>query len=65
MRMEEIRQMSREEKLKKLEELERELIRLRTLVRSGGSLENPMQIRAVKKDIARLKLALREEGYRV
>ncbi|ADC65302.1 ribosomal protein L29 [Ferroglobus placidus DSM 10642] len=63
--MEEIRQMSREEKLKKLEELERELIRLRTLVRSGGSLENPMQIRAVKKDIARLKLALREEGYRV
>lgn len=65
MKMEEIRQMSREEKLKKLEELERELIRLRTLVRSGGSLENPMQIRAVKKDIARLKLALREEGYRV
>ena len=64
MRMEEIRQMSREEKLKKLEELERELIRLRTLVRSGGSLENPMQIRAVKKDIARIKLALREEGYR-
>ncbi len=65
MKMEEIRQMSREDKLKKLEELERELIRLRTLVRSGGSLENPMQIRAVKRDIARIKLALREEGYKV
>jgi len=64
-KMEEIRQMSREDKLKKLEELERELIRLRTLVRSGGSLENPMQIRAVKRDIARIKLALREEGYKV
>ncbi len=63
--MEEIRQMSREEKLKKLEELEKELIRLRTLVRSGGALENPMQIRAVKRDIARIKLALREEGYKV
>ncbi len=65
MKMEEIRKMSREEKLKKLRELELELIRLRTLVRSGGSLENPMAIRNVRRDIARIKLALREEGYRV
>jgi len=65
MRMEEIRKMSREEKLKKLRELELELIRLRTLVRSGGSLENPMAIRNIRKDIARIKLALREEGYKV
>jgi len=57
--------MSREEKLKKLMELENELIRLRTLVRSGGALENPGQIRAVKRDIARIKTALREEGYKV
>ncbi len=65
MRMDEIRKMSREEKLKKLRELELELLRLRTLVRSGGSLENPMAIRNVRKDIARIKLALREEGYKV
>ncbi len=63
--MKEIREMSREEKLKKLMELENELIRLRTLVRSGGALENPGQIRAVRKDIARIKTALREEGYKV
>ncbi len=63
--MKEIREMSREEKLKKLMELENELIRLRTLVRSGGALENPGQIRAVRKDIARIKTSLREEGYRV
>ena len=62
--MEEIREMSREEKLKKLMELENELLRLRTLVRSGGALENPGQIRAIGKDIARVKLSLREEGYR-
>jgi len=62
--MKEIREMSREEKLRKLMELENELIRLRTLVRSGGALENPGQIRAVRKDIARIKTALREEGYR-
>ncbi len=64
MKMEEIRKMSREEKLKKLRELELELLRLRTLVRSGGSLENPMAIRNVRKDIARIKTALREEGYK-
>jgi large subunit ribosomal protein L29 len=64
MKMEEIRKMSREEKIKKLRELELELLRLRTLVRSGGSLENPAMVRNIKRDIARLKLALWEEGYR-
>ena len=63
--MREIREMSREEKLKKLMELENELLRLRSLVRSGGALENPGQIRAVKRDIARIKTSLREEGYKV
>jgi len=63
-RMEEIREMSKEEKLKKLTELENELLRLRTMVRSGGALENPGILRAVRKDIARLKLSLGEEGYR-
>jgi len=57
--------MSREEKLKKLKELELELIRLRTLVRSGGAIENPGQIRLIRKDIARIKTALNEEGFKV
>ena len=65
MRMEEIRKMSREEKLKKLKELEFELLKLRTKQRSGAGLENPMAIRNIRKDIARIKLALREEGYKV
>ncbi len=65
MKMREIREMSREEKLKKLIELENDLIRLRTLVRSGGALENPGQMRVVRRDIARIKTALREEGYKV
>jgi len=64
-RMKEIREMSKEEKLKKLMELENELLRLRSLVRSGGALENPGRIRAVKRDIARIKTSLREEGYKV
>jgi large subunit ribosomal protein L29 len=57
--------MKVEEKLRKLTELENELLRLRTLVKSGGALENPGQIRVVRKDIARIKTALREEGYKV
>ncbi len=57
--------MSREEKLKKLRELELELLKLRTLVRSGGSVDNPGKINLIRKDIARLKMALCEEGYRV
>jgi large subunit ribosomal protein L29 len=65
MKMEEIRKMSREEKLKKLTELENDLLRLRTLVRSGGAIENPGMVKAIRKDIARLKHALAEEGYRV
>ncbi|AGK60157.1 LSU ribosomal protein L29P [Archaeoglobus sulfaticallidus PM70-1] len=64
MKMNEIRKMSREEKIKKLRELENELLRVRTQVRSGGSIENPGIVRAIRKDIARVKLALREEGYR-
>ena len=63
--MREIREMNREEKLKKLRELELELLKLRTLVRSGGAIENPGQIRQIRRDIARIKTALREEGYRV
>ena len=65
MRMQKIREMSKEEKLKKLRELELELIRFRTLVRSGGAVENPGQIRLIRKDIARIKTALNEEGFKV
>jgi large subunit ribosomal protein L29 len=63
--MDEIRKMSREEKLRKLTELENDLLRLRTLIRSGGAIENPGMVKAIRKEIARLKQALTEEGYRV
>lgn len=63
--MQEIRALNKEEKLKKLRDLEVELLKLRSLVRSGGSLESPGKIRAIRKDIARLKMALCEEGYKV
>ncbi|MEM3928332.1 MAG: 50S ribosomal protein L29 [Archaeoglobaceae archaeon] len=63
--MREIREMKREERLKKLRELEMELLKLRTLVRSGGAVKNPGRIRQIRRDIAKLKTALCEEGWRI
>ncbi|MEM4472197.1 MAG: 50S ribosomal protein L29 [Archaeoglobaceae archaeon] len=59
--MKEIREMSREELKKKLRELEIELLKLRTMVRSGGAVKNPGRIRQIRKDIARIKMALCEK----
>lgn len=60
MRIEEIRDLNEEEKLEKLEEFENELLRLRTLVRSGGAIENPGRIKEIRRNIARIKTALNE-----
>lgn len=60
MKMKEIRDMNDEEKQEKLEEFENELLRLRTLVRSGGAVENPGRIKEIRKNIARIKTALNE-----
>lgn len=59
--MREIREMSKEEQKKKLKELEIELLKLRTLVRSGGAVKNPGRIREIKRDIARFKMVLCEK----
>ena len=56
----EIRKMSREEKLKKLDELRMELIRLR-LQAEMGTLDNPGKLRTTRKNIARILTILREE----
>lgn len=61
LRMSEIRDMSPEERRKRLGELRAELSRIRTMVRAGGSIENPMRIRALRKAIARILTVVREE----
>ncbi len=55
-----IRKMSREERLKKLNELREELMKLR-LKAATGTLENPGAIRAIRKTIARILTIMREE----
>jgi len=62
LRMREIREMTPDERRKKLEELRTELSRLKAMVRAGGSIENPGRIRELRRTIARILTVMREEG---
>jgi large subunit ribosomal protein L29 len=55
----EIRNMTKEEMLKKLEELQDELFRLRVR-HVTEELPNPLRLRMLRRDIARIKTILRE-----
>lgn len=59
MKASEIRESTAAELNKKLEELRSELFNLR-FQHAINQLENPMRIKAVKKDIARIKTVMRE-----
>ena len=56
----EIRGLSVEKLEEKLQELKKDLFMLR-MQHATNQLENPMQIAAVKKDIARIKTIIREK----
>lgn len=60
MKATEIKKMSGEERAKKLAELKNELFKLR-FQQAVNQLENPMRIKAVKKDIARIYTVESEE----
>ncbi len=54
MRKSEIKQLSAEERTERLRELRTELVRLRTMAVSGGTVEDPNRIKEIKKTIARI-----------
>ena len=56
----EIRGLSVEKLEEKLQELKKDLFMLR-MQHATNQLDNPMQIAAVKKDIARIKTIIREK----
>ena len=60
MKANEIRNLSAEEIVIKIQDLKEELFNLR-FQNATNQLENPMRIPAVKKDIAKLKTILREK----
>ena len=59
MKANEIRKMSAAELEAKLVELKKDLFMLR-MQHASNQLDNPLQIAAVKKDIARIKTIIRE-----
>jgi large subunit ribosomal protein L29 len=46
--------MSSRQREEKISELRTELARLRTMVKAGGSVDNPSRIRELRKTIARI-----------
>ena len=61
LRLKAIRNMSTEERARKISELRTELARLKTMVRAGGAVENPARIRNLRKTIAQLLTIENEE----
>jgi len=54
LRVKEIREQSHEDRQKRLNELRNELVRLMTMIKAGGSIENPARVHELRKAIARI-----------
>jgi len=54
LRVKEIREMSSEDRRKRLREMQTELVRLRTMIKAGGAIENPARVGELRKTIARI-----------
>lgn len=63
LRMSQIREMSREDREKRLEEFRTELSKVNTMIKAGGSIENSGRVKALKKIIARVLTVMREEEF--
>lgn len=59
-RLKDIRDMSSDERHKRATELQTELVRLRTMTKAGGSVENTGRIRELRKAISRILTVERE-----
>jgi len=60
MKASKIRSMSSEEKKSALQDLKKELMKLKSQVRTGLTPDNPSRIKQAKRDIARI-LTVKEE----
>jgi large subunit ribosomal protein L29 len=54
--------MSVEQRERRLSELRTDLSKQKTMINAGGSIENPAQIKVIRKTIARILTVMREEG---
>jgi large subunit ribosomal protein L29 len=63
-RLDEIREMTPEQRKQKLEEIKTELSKIRTLINAGGSVENPNRAKALRKAVAKIETVIHEEASR-
>ena len=63
LRVKEIREMSSQQRIEKVNEFRTELARIKTMVAAGGAIDNPSQIRVMRKTIARI-LTIESEAQR-
>ena len=61
LRIKEIRDMSSEDRTGKLHEFRTELLRLKTMIGAGGTVENPARVKALRKAIAKILTVEHEE----
>lgn len=62
LRMDEIRDMDTEGRQERLQEFRTELVKIKTMIRAGGSVENPGRVKALRKTIARILTVMNEEA---
>lgn len=62
LRLKEIREMSPEKRVEKLTELRTELRRLTSMIKAGGSIDNPSGMKEIRKAIARILTVQSEKG---
>jgi large subunit ribosomal protein L29 len=53
-RLKDLRDMSSENRAKKRDELRTELVRLKTMIGAGGTIENPARVKTLRKAIAKI-----------
>lgn len=64
LRIEKIRDMSSEEREERLNDMRAELLRLKTMIKAGGTVEDPARIKEMRKTIARILTVENEQKLR-
>jgi large subunit ribosomal protein L29 len=61
--MKEIRDLSAAERMEKLDSFRTELLRMKTMIGAGGTVENPARVKALRKAVAKILTVEHEEKH--
>jgi large subunit ribosomal protein L29 len=61
LRIKDIRGMSSEDRSKRLAEFRTELLRLKTMISAGGTVDNPARVRQLRRAVAKILTIEREQ----